>query len=445
MIKRLFGTMLGQILAIIAGASALTFLLFLLLLWTLYPAVPPAPPWPWPNAYRIAAVVDIIRAAPAADRVSVAATLTRPDLLLRLTQTPLPCAALVRDARDMQTVLRTQLHEPMPDVMVHSCDATSRPLENIQVLVTIGDQTLEILTGKDAIMRFPFGSLPFVIALLFLCTAVASMSAWAVWRVIGPLRRLSEKADSFGREISVTAIEEEGPREIRLAARAFNLMQERIARSVRDRTRMLAAISHDLRTPLTRMRLQIETGQADTIRGKLLRDVGLMQAMVTSALAFLSGNIDEEEKEWLDLGALLSTLGDEFEEAGAAVSYEGPEQIRFFCRPNAITRALTNLIENGCHFGNEVTINASIHDSAIIVDVADDGPGIPAQRMQDVVEPFVRLDLSRSTRPGSVGLGLSIVNEIVQAHGGTLALFDREPQGLVARLTLPVGSPHGAP
>jgi signal transduction histidine kinase len=266
------------------------------------------------------------------------------------------------------------------------------------------------------------------------------MSAWAVSRVIGPLRRLSAKADAFGRDIAVVPLEEEGPLEIRRAARAFNLMQERVTRSIRDRTRMLAAISHDLRTPLTRMRLQLETEQTDLMRAKLLRDVGLMQSMVTSALAFLSGSVDEEEQEWLDIGALLSTLCDEYEETGASVSYEGPEQMPLFCRPNAINRALTNLIENAIHFGETIFVAASVEACTIVIDVADDGPGIPQDRLRDVVEPFVRLDPSRSSRPGSVGLGLSIVKEIVEAHGGTLELIDRLPTGLIARVIFSCGN-----
>jgi len=444
MIKRLFGTMLGQILAIIAGASAMTFLLFLLLLTTLYPTIPPAPPWPWPAAYRIDALVDSVRAVPPADRAAVIAVATRPDLVARLTQAPLPCATLAQEARDLQTALVSEARDAAPDVTVHSCeDADVRSLKNIQVLAVVGDQTLEIRTGQRPAHWLPLGNLPFVGSLLFLCIGVSAMSAWAVSRVIGPLRRLSEKADSFGREIAVAAIEEEGPQEIRRAARAFNLMQERIARSVRDRTRMLAAISHDLRTPLTRMRLQLQTGETGPLQGKLLRDVDLMQSMVTSALAFLSGRFEQEAKEWLDLSALLTTLCDEFEEAGAAVRYEGPEQIRLFCRPNAITRALTNLIENGCHFGTEVTIRAAIEAGSVVIEVADDGPGIPAERIEDVLEPFVRLDPARSDRPGSVGLGLSIVKEIVEGHGGTLTLMAGHPKGLVARVVVASLVPAG--
>jgi len=259
--------------------------------------------------------------------------------------------------------------------------------------------------------------------------------------VIRPLRRLSEQADAFGKEMAIAPIEEEGPLEIRRAAHAFNLMQERIARSIQNRTRMLAAISHDLRTPLTRMRLQVETGRADIARDKLIRDIDLMQTMVTSALAFLSSGESREEKEWLDLGALIATLCDEYEEAGATIRYEGPAQIRFFCRPDAMHRVLTNLIENAIHFGNTVGVSASTKGQTLTIEVADDGPGIPEDRLRDVIEPFVRLDPARGKRPGSAGLGLAIVREIVQAHDGTFTLINRKPSGLIARVVFSDATP----
>lgn len=435
MMRQFFSTTLGQILAIIASSSAITFALFLVLLWALFPNAPP-PPWPWPVTYRIVALVDSVRAAPSSVWPAIVAAAQRPDMSIRMTQAPTTCEALTSDTRDLEAVLKTELGKSSPEVRVRACDSGA-PATRIQVSIRLSDQALEIRTGKsepNAAFRLTF---PFVGALLFLLIAVAAMSAWAVWRVIGPLRRLSAKAEAFGENVAITPISEEGPLEIRNAAKAFNLMQERITRSIRDRTRMLAAISHDLRTPLTRMRLQLEPEGAEIARGKLLRDIGLMQSMVTSALAYLSGAFEEEEKEWLDLGALLATIPDEYEESGVTVSYEGPEQIRFFCRPNAINRALTNLVENSVQFARNVRITAATEDGFITIEVGDDGPGIPQDRMQEVVEPFVRLDRSRSARPGSVGLGLSIVKEIVDSHGGVLELVDRQPRGLVVRLRFP--------
>jgi signal transduction histidine kinase len=438
MINRLFGTMLGQILAVIAASSAVTFFFFLLLLFILLPTVPP-PPWPWPNAYRIVALIDMLHAMPDS-RASLITAATSSNFSVRLNQVPIPCPTTDRASRDMQAVLDNELHDSTLVLTVRSCGTHAISFfDDIQVLAKVAGNSLEIRSkGPTEMPVLRMITLPLVVTLLFLCTGIAGMSAWVVWRVIGPLRRLSAKADAFGQEVAVAAIAEDGPLEIRRVTRAFNLMQERIARSMHDRTRMLAAISHDLRTPLTRMRLQLEMSDPNDMREKMLRNLGLMQSMVSSALTFLSGSFDEEERERLDLAALLLTLRDEFEEAGYAVHYEGPERLEFFCRPNAIARAVTNLVENACHFGTKTTIKLATSRQAIIINVEDDGPGIPEDRKPDVIEPFVRLDPSRSARPGSVGLGLSIVQEIVKAHHGTLKLVDRIPCGLVACMEFPL-------
>lgn len=440
MMRHFFATTLGQILTIIATSSVLTFLLFLLLLSTLFQSGPPAPPWPWQATYRIVNLVGSLHAIPDRDRAAFAAAATRPDMTVRQIEAPVICSSLSQDTRELELALKSELSDSSAEVTARVCAPPHSGL-NIQAVIRSKGETIEIRTVRLTPARFSMLTFPFVAALLFLCIAVTAMSAWAVWRVIGPLRRLSAKADAFGKNIVVAPIDEEGPLEIRSAARAFNHMQERITRSMHDRTRMLAAISHDLRTPLTRMRLQLEAGQGEIARAKLVKDVDLMQSMLTSTLAFLSGSLDEEERDWLDLGALLSTLCDEYEEGGANVSYEGPSQIRFFCRPNAINRALTNLIDNGTHFGDKVGVKAIFKESSIIVDVNDNGPGIPADRVKDVIEPFVRLDPSRSQRPGSVGLGLSIVKEIVEAHAGTLTFINGKPSGLTVRITFSISVP----
>lgn len=426
---RFFATTLAQIVGIIATSSALTFLLFIAMMY--YPGAPPNPPWPWQATYRIADFVELIRNVPEAERPTLINSVLPPVMSARLTSVPTACSMLTLDTRDLEAALKTELPE-LPELTARAC-VSADPNAQIQVLAPLGQQMLDIRIGKVG-RSPPRITFPFVGALVFLFVGVAVMSTWAVSRVIRPLRRLSDTVDAFGQDIAVSPLDEEGPLEIRRAARAFNLMQQRIARSMQDRTRMLAAISHDLRTPLTRMRLQLDIGPREIARDKLRRDVDLMQSMVTSALGFLSGSFEREEEEWVDLAALLSTLCDEYEETGAAVSYQGPAQIRFFCRPNALNRALVNLVENGLHFGTTVLVTAAIETEIIRIDVADDGPGIPQERREDVTSPFVRLDPARQSRPGSVGLGLSIVKEIVEGHGGALELGDNHPTGLVARM-----------
>jgi signal transduction histidine kinase len=428
--RRFFGTTLGQILTIVAGSSVVTFGIFIALLFV--PGSPPTPPWPWQPTYRIAGLVQILQGVPEGDRARVIAAAQRPDFSLRLTAVQLLCEHQTLNSRDLQSAVRYQLPE-FPGVVARSC-GSGDGVPDIQVFVPIGRDYLEIRINRVG-YEPPRLTFPFFGALAFLCVGIAGLSAWAVSRVIRPLRRLSERAEAFGRDIVIAPIEEEGPLEIRRAAHAFNLMQERIAASIEGRTRMLAAISHDLRTPLTRMRLQVDTGK-EIARDKLLRDINLMQQMVSSALAFLStSNAQAEKKEWLDLGALLATLCDEYEDSGARIQYEGPDQIPFLCRPDAMQRVMNNLIENALRFGGLVVVIASVRGKHIMIDVTDDGPGIPEERLKDVIEPFVRLDPARSGQSGSVGLGLSIVNDIVRAHGGKLVLFNHKPSGLTARIT----------
>ncbi|MEM5295600.1 ATP-binding protein [Burkholderia sp. JPY481] len=431
--RNFFATTLGQILAIIAASSAATFPLFIALVYV--PWGPPNPPWPWQTAYRIVGLVQTLQAMPEGERASFLAVKEH-GMSARFVQTPPACSSLTMDAHDLKAVLKSEF----PDISgISVCTSGAQGQhETVQVLVPFGAQTLDIRSDKagrpPSRMSFPvWGSL------VFMFVGMAVTCTWAVRRIVRPLQHLSEKAEVFGREVVVTHIDEVGPLEMRRVAKAFNRMQERITRLLENRTRMLAAISHDLRTPLTRMRLQLDLDETYAGREKLLRDIGLMQAMITAVLDFLSSGFDHEKREWLDVEALLTTLCDEYEEAGAAIRYEGSESLRLYCQPGALQRALVNLIENAIHYGNHVTVRASRNRGEIMIEVIDDGPGIPADRIRDVMEPFVRLDSSRAERPGSVGLGLSIVKEIVQAHGGTLVLANRNPTGLVARIQF--GSP----
>ncbi|WP_321886943.1 ATP-binding protein [Paraburkholderia bannensis] len=431
----LFSTTLGQILAIIACSSAITLGLFIVLLF--YPGGPPTPPWPWPPTYRIANAARLLAQTPADARAKTALAVQSPTVSLDVTAQPARCTVYTLDNGDLQRALQAELRDIGATVSVHSCDSRN-PNATIQVLVRLHDDDTTVLEARTQRSgpEPPRLKFPFVGALIFLCVGVAAMSAWAVSRVIRPLRRLADKAEAFGREIALAPIEEEGPLEIRRAAHAFNLMQERITHSLHNRTRMLAAVSHDLRTPLTRMRLQLDTNESETVRDKLRKDIDLMQTMVSSALAFLRTGNDDESKEWLDLSALIATICDEYEEAGAVIRYEGPRQIRCFCRPDGMQRVLANLIDNALRFGETVVVVASVRAETILIDVSDDGPGIPETRLRDVLEPFVRLDPSRGGQPGSVGLGLAIVRDIVRAHGGELTLINRRPVGLTARVVL---------
>ncbi|WP_321857360.1 ATP-binding protein [Paraburkholderia tropica] len=442
--RRFFSTTLGQILAIIACASTVTFSLFIALLF--WPGGPPTPGWPWQPTFRIGSIVRVLEQTPEAARARTAEMLHQPGINLHMTDAPATCLTHTLDIEDLQRALDNEVGDHTAGISVGSCNAED-PNSDIQVLVRLHRDDRVVLEARTQRIgpEPPRITFPLFAALLFTLVGVAALSAWAVALVVRPLQRLSDKADAFGREIALAPLAEEGPLEIRRAARAFNLMQERITQSITNRTRMLAAISHDLRTPLTRMRLQLDTNVSDTMRDKLRKDIDLMQTMVSSALAFLSTGSSDEHREWLDLAALIATLCDEYAEGGAVIRYEGPGHVRFFCRPDAMQRVLENLIDNALRYGETVVVVVSIRDETILIDVSDDGPGIPEAQLRDVLEPFVRLDPARGGQPGNVGLGLAIVRDIVRAHGGELMLMNRRPCGLTARILFSQftsGEPH---
>ena len=435
--RRFFSTTIGQILAIVASASAATFCLFLLLLMLLYPHVPPAPPWPWHAAYRVEALVDSLRHAPVRDQAALLAEPRDPLTEARLLTAPPVCDELNQETRELEAVLNADLLAGAGPATVRVCTGAPTDTE-MQVLVRMGAQTLALRT-RGVSRPTPHLTFPFVGAMLFLCVGVAAMSTWAVWRVIRPLRRLSERAEAFGRDMAVEPLAEEGPLEIQRAASAFNRMQQRVTGVLNDRTRMLAAVSHDLRTPLTRMQLALQTAEPAPLHGRLLRDVGHMRIMVDSALAYLSDAHEREPRESVDLAALLQALCDDYADGGADVAYEGAEEAVATCRPNAIQRAMGNLLDNAVQYGSAVRVHAEADDAFVTVAISNDGTPIPVDRLGDITEPFVRLDPTRNDRPGSVGLGLSIVRDIVAEHRGTLDIANRpDGQGVTVTVRLPV-------
>lgn len=266
-----------------------------------------------------------------------------------------------------------------------------------------------------------------------MAVGVVIASAVLVRWLTGPLRRLALAADRIGRGAPV-AIPSDGPEEVRRLAATLDAMQARIDRLVQDRTEALAAVSHDLRTPLTRMRLR--TGFLDDAetQARMEADLAEMEAMIDATLAYFRGDATAEPPELTDLGAMLSTLCDAAADGGDAVSYEGPAHLDRTCRPVLLRRAVANLIENAVRYGGGARVRLTARPGAAIT-VDDDGPGIPPEDMERVLEPFVRLDPARAA--GGVGLGLSIARDAAAEQGGTLTLQNRPEGGLRATLRLP--------
>jgi signal transduction histidine kinase len=234
-------------------------------------------------------------------------------------------------------------------------------------------------------------------------------------------------------------LSEQGPLEIRRAAKALNEMRARVRAMVEDRTHMLAAVGHDLRTPITRLRLRAEEIEPEPFKRQIIRDLDSMRDMVHAALAFLRDEAKSRRHERTDLPSLIQTLCDGFSDMGRNVSFVGPAHLQATCDPDQLTRALANLIDNGVKFGKSVvvTLKEPRPGDPITIEVQDDGPGIAASERERVMEPFYRGDAARGLDDcASFGLGLSIARSVAEAHGGTLELRDGSPRGLVARLTI---------
>ena len=272
---------------------------------------------------------------------------------------------------------------------------------------------------------------------LALLVIVMSIALFVTARSITrPLSELASAADSVGRNLRQPKIAERGAREIRNAARAFNTMQDRMQRYLDSRSRVLAAMSHDLKTPLTRLRLQVEMLDDTAAQGRLGKQLDEMESMVHGALALFRGLDDNEAFTPLDINDMLATLQSEFAEMKATVSIEGYATRSILGKPLALRRCLTNLIANAVKFGSQAAIVVE-DGSSLVVRVRDDGPGIPEDQLERVFEPFYRLESSRNRDTGGSGLGLSIARDVIQAHGGSLVLRNLPVRGLEATVTLP--------
>jgi signal transduction histidine kinase len=286
----------------------------------------------------------------------------------------------------------------------------------------------------------PFWATPFFMVIVVTTVLVLAVSVCSVRRATQPLAMFALAAKRLGQDMNAQPLSEEGPREVQQAASAFNRMQERLQDFVRDRTTMLAAMSHDLRTPLTRLRLRAELLDDADQQHKMLIDLNEMQAMIDATLEFARDEVSEERPTKLDLAALLQTVCEEAADTGANVEFSGPTHAAWIGRPTALKRAIGNLVDNAVKYGERARVALSTTDDAAVIIVDDDGPGIPEGESDRVFEPFYRLDASRNRETGGVGLGLAVVRAAMMAHGGQISLANCPDGGLRVTLTLPVAA-----
>lgn len=290
----------------------------------------------------------------------------------------------------------------------------------------------------------PWRSPQFGAAFIVMSVLGALMIFWAVRQLLIPVKTLADAAERLGRDVvNAPDLPEIGPHEIVTAAIAFNTMASRIRKFVQDRTFILTAISHDLRTPITRLKLRAEYMEDEEQRLKMLADLDEMEAMVAATLAFGRDITTSEPITQIDLAILLRTIideaGDGDHEHAEALSYTGPAHLPMNARPLSLKRALMNLIANSMKYGDAARINLTQKNPASVeIDIEDNGPGISAEDVEMVFEPFRRLETSRNRETGGSGLGLSIARNIVRAHGGDISLKNLPKGGLRARVTLPL-------
>ncbi len=276
-----------------------------------------------------------------------------------------------------------------------------------------------------------------LLTLLILLVSVILLSLFAVRRMVGPLTELRLAADALGKDIHRPPLPETGPLEVAETAHAFNTMQARLKSYISDRARILAAVSHDLKTPFAHIRLRTDLLDDEELRDKVQGDLDEMEHMVTATLDFMRGTESREATQTLDLMALLESVRDDAQDAGWDIELEGGLRQPMQGRPLALKRSIRNLVENAVRYGERAHIRVEDEDRQIRITVLDDGPGIPETLLEQVFDPFFRLESSRARHTGGTGLGLGIARNIARAHGGDLVLVNRPEGGLSAQLALP--------
>jgi signal transduction histidine kinase len=262
--------------------------------------------------------------------------------------------------------------------------------------------------------------------------------AYAVARMATrPLRKLASAATQLGRNIESPPLPESGPAELRDAAVAFNAMQARIRRDIQERTTMLAAITHDLQTPLTRLRLRLEKVEDEDLRERLVADLSAMQGTIAEGLELARSADLREAFAPIDFDSLLDSACADAHDAGQDVTLRGRTGTKVLGAPGALRRCLTNLLDNAVKYGRFARVEAALEGTHAVVRICDGGPGIPEDQLAAVLDPFVRLESSRSRETGGTGLGLAIARNIAERHGGTLTLRNRAEGGLEATLMVP--------
>ncbi len=418
------------------------------------------------SAERIAGIVKLFDTITPAERVRIAGVISSPPLRVSLTEPPLAPAAgaTVNEDRAAQyaAALRSALGDEIP-LLVTVTEArpwsgpgpgygmgpgmmkghgnwgpAARGLTIFSVVVQarLKDGALVTFDSRQPQETVSW-SYRLLLSLAVLLAAVLVVTLLAVRWVTRPLKTLAAAAHSLGEDINRPPLDEKGPLEVARAARAFNAMQQKLGRFISDRTRIFAAMSHDLKTPITRLRLRAEMLDDAVLRDKFVKDLEEMEVMVSAALDFMRGLDTRQPPQPVDMTALLESLQADARETGGDVRIEGTAHAPYEGHAQALRRCLGNLLDNAVKYGKSATLVVDDAADRLRICVHDEGPGIPDGELERVFEPFHRLEGSRNRSTGGTGLGLTIARNIAQAHGGELELRNRPAGGLEAVLTLP--------
>jgi signal transduction histidine kinase len=400
---------------------------------------------------RIATLARIIEQTSPVERPHVLAAMAQPSLQVVVRDTPMPGLGDDPDARlgALGAMIEHQLARPPGSVRLASrsltadrSDATDVPPvagapgpDELLAEIALPDGSWLVVRILDYMAEAAWWRVALSLSALFLL--IGLLSVWTARRLATPISAFAAAAERLGVDTDAPALAERGPHELRTAIRAFNRMQDRLRRFVNDRTQMVAAMSHDLKTPLTRLRLRAEFVGDQEQQRKMLADLDEMAAMIESTLAFARDDAQREPRMLVDLGALVESVCENACDAGGAVAVTAARGVDVSCRPSAIARAVANLIDNAVKYGGgaRATLDRALGRAVITID--DDGPGIPADERERAFAPFYRLEGSRNRDTGGVGLGLAVARTIAREHGGDITLATAEGGGLRVRLELP--------
>jgi two-component system, OmpR family, osmolarity sensor histidine kinase EnvZ len=418
----------------------------------------------FPLPDQVSAIVELLETAPPEAHSQLLRAVNAPDLRVAVVAQP-PAAdvsgAGVRRMPVLEDTVRRYLDALGPrdvramiarpdnddgDVAVRFDERDLWSAYPLRFVIGLKSGEYVVIETRSGIARRMYGW-PLGLIASALALVIAAASAYGVWRETKPLGRLAAAAEQFGRtDAQPVPLAESGARELRALIGAFNRMQQRVWELMRGRTLMLGAISHDLRTYLTRLRLRAEfIGDANQ-RERAVRDVDAMVAMVDDTLAFIRTEARPDLTETVDIGDLVHTEWEARHGQGSAVSLlPAPDEDLFVSGSRmAIERVLAKIVDNALKYGKEAAIELVAAPATVEVRVHDRGPGIPAAERERVFEPFYRLDESRNLKTGGTGLGLAISQQIIQRHDGRILLEDRPGGGLTVRLVLPRCAPDGA-